>query len=269
MRAKKSLGQNFLRDDVVIERIVDELEINTGDTVLEIGPGRGALTTKLVETGVNVLAIEIDRHLVPTLRTQFHFSPNFSVVEADVLTSDLSGYLTGLLPTETKLVGNLPYYISTAILQKLAAERALLSRIVLMLQREVVDRISAAAGNSERGFLTLMTEMAFEVERLFDVAPEAFTPVPKVWSSVVALTPKPSSVGDEAGFRAIVSAGFAQKRKTILNNLKNSLPNAEAVLTAAGVEPMRRAETLTLTEWVMLYNACQKMAGHSTECPAR
>lgn len=258
MRAKKSLGQNFLRDEGVIDRIVASLDLSKGDMVLEIGPGRGALTNRLVETGATVLAIEIDRDLVPTLRTQFHFHPNFSVVEADVLTTDLAELLTSIVPVKTKVVGNLPYYISTAILQKLAAERALFSRIVLMLQREVAERITAVPGNSERGFLTVMTESAFETQRLFDVAPTAFSPVPKVWSTVVALTPKPPAVGDEPGFRAIVSGGFAQKRKTILNNLKNRMPNAASVLSTAAIAPMRRAETLTLPEWVRLYNTLEK-----------
>ncbi len=254
MRAKKSLGQNFLRDERIIERIVAALSLSEGITVVEIGPGRGALTEKLIDTGADVVAIEIDRLLVPALRTQFHHSPNFRCIEADVLQIDFATTLDRTEPDKTRLVGNLPYYISTAILQKLTAERSLFSNIVFMLQREVVDRIAAGPGNSERGFLTVLTESAFTVERLFDVPPEAFTPQPKVWSSIVALTPKPPSTGDAPGFRRLVSAAFAQKRKTLLNNLKHYAADAESALTNAAIDPRRRAETLNLDEWYSLFD---------------
>lgn len=256
--AKKSLGQNFLRDNGIIGRIVASLDLHESDTVVEVGPGRGALTEKLLETGAKVIAIEIDRNLVPTLRTQFHFSPNFQCIEADILQIEIGTILAGTTPNKTKLVGNLPYNISTAILQKLAAERSLFSKIVLMLQREVVGRITAAAGNSERGFLTVLVEAAFYTQYIFDVPPTSFTPQPKVWSSVIALAPKPISIGEERGFRQLVSAAFAQKRKTLLNNLKRSIEDAEAVLNEAGIDPIRRAETLTLIEWFALYKSVRK-----------
>lgn len=258
MWAKKSLGQNFLTDDNVIRRIVDALKLVPGESVVEIGPGRGALTDILLKTGAKTIAIEIDRLLVPALRTQFHFEPNFSVIEADVLTADLGAILDGAGPPSTKLVGNLPYYISTAILQKLTTDRHLFSRIVLMFQREVVDRITAAPGNSDRGFLTVLAEAAFEAEHLFDVAPDAFTPRPKVHSSVIALTPKPASIADEPNFRKLVSAAFAQKRKTLLNNLKHLTVDAASKITAADIDPRRRAETLSLDEWATLYGALNK-----------
>lgn len=252
MRAKKSLGQNFLHDDSIIRRIINALELTDSETVVEIGPGRGALTEKLLETGANVVAIEIDRELVPVLRTQFHVQSNFHVVEADVLATEFASHLAGIDPTKTKLVGNLPYYISTAILQKLAAERQLFSKMVLMLQREVVTRITAAPGNSERGFLTVLTESAFEAKHLFNIPPVAFSPVPKVWSSVISLTPKQFSAGDEPEFRKLVSVAFAQKRKTLLNNLKSKYKNAAIILETCKIDGRRRAETLTLEEWIRL-----------------
>ncbi|MEQ1605587.1 MAG: 16S rRNA (adenine(1518)-N(6)/adenine(1519)-N(6))-dimethyltransferase RsmA [Pyrinomonadaceae bacterium] len=252
MRPKKSLGQNFLRDESVINRIVGALDISEGETVVEIGPGRGALTERLVSTGANVLAIEIDRELVPVLRTQFHFQSNFKVVEADILTCDLVSLLTGLDPAKTKLVGNLPYYISTPIIQRLIEYRQFFSRILLMLQREVVERLTASPGDSERGFITVMVEDAFDAKQLFDVEPQAFFPAPKVWSSVMSLEPKISGIVDQKVFRQLVSISFSQKRKTILNNLKAAFPNATEMLLNAGIEPIRRAETLTLEEWKKL-----------------
>jgi len=252
MRAKRSLGQNFLRDANIVRRIVASLHLDPTDTVIEIGPGRGALTEQLLATGAQVVAIEIDRQLVPALRVQFDSSPNFSVIEADILQTDLSEVVS--TATNVKLAANLPYYISTAILQKLILERHLFSKLVLMLQREVADRISAVPGNSDRGFLTVLTEAAFHTSKLMDVPPAAFTPPPKVWSSVIELTPKQPDAGDEPGFRRLVSSAFEQKRKTILNNLKRFEKNAENLLSDAAIDPKRRAETLSLDEWLTLYS---------------
>jgi 16S rRNA (adenine1518-N6/adenine1519-N6)-dimethyltransferase len=266
--AKKELGQNFLTDPRVIERIVAELHITIDDTIIEIGPGRGALTEKLVATGARVIAIELDRDLVAELTDRFAEAPNFTVIEGDASTMDLREVVA---ETETrlrlgsisdkdargpaKLAANLPYYISTAILQRLIEQRETFSELVLMFQKEVVDRITAAPGNSERGFLTVLTEAAFDVTRLFDVPPKAFRPVPKVTSSVVRLIPKSASVADGAEFRKLVSAGFAQKRKTLLNNLKTSYPDAAKALDGSGVDPKRRAEGLTLEEWRRLLSS--------------
>ena len=179
MRAKKSLGQNFLRDDTVVRRIVDALDLRSGDTVIEIGPGRGALTEKLLDTGAKVIAIELDRELVPALRVQFHFQPNFRVVEADVLETDFAELSGSSTNGAIKLVGNLPYNISTPILQRLIDQRYLFSGLVLMFQREVVERITASPGGKERGFLSVLVENAFTSEHLFDVPPPAFQPVPR------------------------------------------------------------------------------------------
>jgi len=249
MRPKRSLGQNFLIDNSVIERIVDALDIANEDHVVEIGPGRGALTEKLLAKGPSVTAIEIDRQLVPALRTQFHFDTRFKVVEADVLEIDLSSTVPTPFTGNSKLVGNLPYYISTAILQKLLIERDLFGSMVVMLQREVADRIMAAPGNSERGYLTVLIEASMKVKKLFDVPPSAFNPRPKVWSSIIELTPLPQATIDNERFRQIVSASFAQKRKTILNNLRSVFPNSSTALELANIDPLRRAETLSIDEW--------------------
>lgn len=257
-RPKKSLGQNFLRDESVISRIVEALDLKESDTVIEIGPGEGVLTKKLIETAANVVAVEIDRELVPVLRTQFRDNANFRVIEADVLEIEFAKLIESGDTGKIQLVGNLPYYISTAILQKLAAERSAFSKIVLMLQREVAERVTALPGNSARGFLTVIIEAGFSAIHLFDVPPTAFYPQPKVFSSVIALATKPRSVTDEPQFKDLVGASFGQKRKTIFNNLKLTRSDAATVLAKANVDSNRRAETLTLDEWISLHNAFAK-----------
>jgi 16S rRNA (adenine1518-N6/adenine1519-N6)-dimethyltransferase len=257
--AKKSLGQNFLVDDNYSEKIITALSLTAEDTVIEIGPGRGALTERLVEKAGRVIAIEVDDDLIPLLREKFSGRENLELVNEDVLRMNFAGIDSA---HRFKLVANLPYYISTAILQRLMEQRECFSELVLMLQREVVDRITAEPGNSERGFLTVLVEAYMHAERLFDVPPEAFHPRPKIWSSVARLEPKESDIADETFFRALVSAGFAYKRKTILNNFKNAPPNlreragdAQAFLERCEIDPKRRAETLTLAEWKRLNKA--------------
>jgi 16S rRNA (adenine1518-N6/adenine1519-N6)-dimethyltransferase len=257
--AKKSLGQNFLVDESYVRRIVDALDITKGDTIFEIGPGRGAITQHLVASEANVVAIELDRELVPTLRDQFSKNPNFTVVEADATAVDFNSLIqnTENPVSKAKLVANLPYYISTPILQHLSTQRHFFERLVLMFQKEVVDRITAKPGVSERGFLTVIVEASFEVEKLFDVSPNAFRPVPKVTSSVARFTPKESSVDDEPAFRKLVSTGFLQKRKTILNNLKDAYSGAAEALLRVEIDAKRRAESLTLNEWLSLSKELQ------------
>lgn len=256
IRAKKSLGQNFLTDSNYIARIVAAAEPVSGDTIIEIGPGRGALTERLLQAGVTVIAVELDRNLIAPLRTAFKGSGRFLLVEQDALSVDF-GALVGLTPARPerlKLIANLPYYISTAILQHLAAQRSVFSELILMFQREVVARITAPPGTSERGYLTVLTERAFEVKKLFDVPPTAFRPAPKVWSSVARLTPKPPLPDDDA-FNRLVSAAFSQKRKTIANNLKPAFPKWAEALRSAGIDPKSRAEELSLDEWERLNRA--------------
>lgn len=267
--AKKSFGQNFLVDLNYVEKIINSLNLHSGETIIEIGAGRGALTRKLVERAGKVIAIELDRDLVPILKNEFEDAVNFVLVENDALKVDFDELIekNGI---KIKLVANLPYYISTAILQRLIEQRDVFSELVLMLQREVADRITARAGNSERGFLSVLVEAYCETEKLFDVPPQAFRPAPKVWSSVVKLKikesrPITSNIREEELFWKIVSAGFRQKRKTIFNNLKNAPQNLreeiaknktlENVLESAAVEKNRRAESLTLEEWLNLFEA--------------
>lgn len=266
-KVKKSLGQNFLSDPNYIAKIISAVDPLPDDQIIEIGPGRGALTENLVESGATVIGIELDRDLIQPLQVKFADRRNFQIIEQDALTVDFNELLKTQRSeisnlksdisdfAQAKLVANLPYYISTAILQRLAEQREAFSSLVLMFQKEVVDRITARAGNSERGYLTVLAEAAFQVEKLFDVPANAFRPPPKILSSVVRLTPKEMASSDSSVFRELVSAGFAQKRKIILNNLKAKYPNASEKLERSGIDGRRRAESLTLDEWMVLLKA--------------
>lgn len=265
-RPKKNLGQHFLEDESVVERIVQEVGPRRDETIVEIGPGRGILTARLAREAGRLLAIEFDRDLVPALFEKFGALTNFELLEGDALTVDLCAMISPA--KKARVVANLPYYISTAILQRLINQRACLEEMVLMLQREVVDRIIAAPSSSDRGFLSVLVEAYCETDKLFDVPPTAFRPVPKVWSTVVRLTVRPQiaiDVEDETLLWRVVSAGFAQRRKTIFNNLRSTTPDlrsqiesvggAREVLGLSQIEPRRRAETLSLEEWARLTQA--------------
>jgi 16S rRNA (adenine1518-N6/adenine1519-N6)-dimethyltransferase len=255
----KRLGQNFLTERHVIHRIVASLEPTPHETIIEIGPGTGALTAELVKLAGRVIAIEFDRKLAPLLREAFLTWENFTLIEADALHTDFCRVIEPA--NQARLVANLPYNISTAILQRLIEQRRCLSELLLMLQKEVVDRMTAPAGSADRGYLSVLVEAYFEAEKLFDVSPAAFRPRPKIWSTVVRLNvrAKPSVPADDKLFWSVVSAGFAQRRKTILNNLRQaseplqpilkSNGGASIVLCRAGVDLQRRAETLSLEEW--------------------
>src|SRR5437763_1274456 len=219
-RAKKRLGQNFLVDESYARRIVATLAPHAGETVLEIGPGRGALTTPLVEGEAHVVAVEFDREMITILRGRFAGRANFTLIEADAPNVD---FCAAVEPAErARVVANLPYNISTAILQRLIEQRRCITEMVLMLQREVVARITAPPGSTDRGYLTVLVEAFCETEALFDVPPDAFRPIPKVWSTVARLRVRENPLPgvEEPLLWRIVSAGFAQKRKTIHNNLR-------------------------------------------------
>jgi 16S rRNA (adenine1518-N6/adenine1519-N6)-dimethyltransferase len=265
-RPSKRFGQNFLIDKSIITRIVEALNPRPNETIVEIGPGRGALTAPLLERVGHLIAIEFDRNLIPVLTDTFGKKANFKLVQSDVLVTDICAEIRPAMTA--RVVANLPYNIATAVLQRLIEKRACLTEFVLMLQREVVDRITALPGSAERGYLSVFVEAYCKTERLFDVAPGSFRPAPKIWSTVVRLEPRSKiviEVKDENLLWQVVSAGFAQRRKTILNNLR-SAPSplqekikahggASIVLCRAEVELQRRAETLALDDWARIVRA--------------
>jgi 16S rRNA (adenine1518-N6/adenine1519-N6)-dimethyltransferase len=266
IRPSKRFGQHFLKDRNIILKILRLFDPQPDETVVEIGPGTGALTREIVNRAGRVVAIEFDRKLVPHLLEEFRGKDNFKLIEADVLGAEIC---SEIVPAKNaRVVANLPYNISTAILQRLITQRACIPEMVLMLQREVVERMLAPVGSSERGYLSVLIEAYCNTEKLFDVSPGAFRPQPKVWSSVVRLKLRPKlpiDVVSEELMWDVVSAGFAQKRKTILNNLRNTTGGlaqvvrdnggASIVLCKAEVELQRRAESLTLQEWARIVNA--------------
>ncbi len=262
MPAKPKLGQNFLHDAQAVQRIVAALGDCSHETVVEIGPGRGVLTHALAPRAGSLTALELDRKLAAQLRTEFS-SESLTVVNQDVLDFDFSS-----IPVETgkrlTVVGNLPYYITSPILLKLAANHILLDRAVLMMQREVADRVAAESGSRDYGLLSVTVQMYGPVEKLFTLPPEAFSPPPQVHSSVVRwrFAPRFNSLGvDEAGFLPFVRQAFAQKRKTLANNLRASGIAPEIVLhalTSAGVDPQSRAEALSIEALAEIWKKLQE-----------
>lgn len=247
---RKRFGQHFLVDRHYIERIVASLEPKPGDHLVEIGPGLGALTRPLLERVEHLTVIEIDRDLAAKLASEFA-SDRLSVKVADALEFDFAS-----LGSDLRIVGNLPYYISSPLLFHLAQFDAHLRDIMVMLQKEVVDRMVATPATPDYGRLSVMLQVRFRIERLFNVPPGAFRPAPKVESAVVRLTPlhdQRPRLGDERLFGEIVAAAFGQRRKTLRNALKALA--TEADLESAGIDPGARGETLSIAEFVQLANA--------------
>lgn len=263
IRPKKALGQNFLTDRTVLSRIVETVAVSPGDRVLEVGPGRGALTRLLVERGARVVAVELDRDLVPLLEAELADKGNAEVVQADILAVDLGDLLESRAEGKWKVAANLPYNISSQVLLKFIDHRRLFSRLVLMLQREVGERLIAPPACKEYGILTLFCRLHFDVSREFIVKPGSFYPVPKVDSVVLRFEPLPAprvEVGDEAFFRRVVKAAFGQRRKTLWNCLKGAgLVAGDELLSEAlgrcGIDGGRRGETLSLDEFAVLSRA--------------
>ena len=262
MPSKPKLGQNFLRDPQAIERIAAALGDLSGETVIEIGPGQGAITRALAARAAQVIAVELDRNLAAYLRSQFP-AERVRVVEADVLQFDFAAAASEAgkpLP----VAGNLPYYITSPILMKLAESHAALDRAVLMAQREVADRIVARPGSRDYGVLSVAVQMYGPVEPLFTLPPGAFSPPPDVHSTVFRwrFAPRFAELGvDEAGFLRFVREAFAQKRKTLANNLRAAgyAPAAiQHAIARAAVPAQARAEALSLEEmahlWIALKN---------------
>lgn len=258
---KKSLGQNFLIDTNILGRIVSIAEMDEDTGAIEIGPGIGALTEQLARTSKKVVAFEIDQRLLPILKDTLSPYENVSVIHQDVLKADVQKVIEEEFQNIDKVmvVANLPYYITTPIVMKFLEERLPIRGIVVMLQKEVADRISAKPGTKAYGSLSIAVQYYTEVEIAMIVPKTVFVPQPKVDSAVIKLMirEKPAiMVKDESFFFQVTKSCFAQRRKTLLNNLTSQLPNGKEKkedildsLSKSGIEPSRRGETLSLDEF--------------------
>jgi 16S rRNA (adenine1518-N6/adenine1519-N6)-dimethyltransferase len=257
----RALGQHFLRDDGVAERIVGLVRPTPRDLVVEIGPGQGALTGRLADASGGLIALEVDKDLSARLRERFAGAGHVRVLDADARSYDYGG-LPALKPDpagRVLVVGNLPYSVGKAILMALVEASPVLDELALMLQKEVAERVAAAPGGRTYGSLSVLTQMVCEVTLAFQVPPSAFRPPPQVDSAVLHLrmraTP-PVPIADPARFRAVVRAAFSQRRKSLANSLAAGLglsaDRARAAALAAGIDPGRRAETLSLAEFARL-----------------
>ncbi|MCI0570826.1 MAG: 16S rRNA (adenine(1518)-N(6)/adenine(1519)-N(6))-dimethyltransferase RsmA [Myxococcaceae bacterium] len=264
LKAKQSWGQNFLGDEGALTHIAESLELTPGETVVELGPGLGHLTRHLLATGARVVAVERDRDMVHVLEAQA--LPGLTVVAGNAATVDFAK-VAGVAPVA--VAGNLPYHLTSPILFQLLEQRRSVSRAVFTLQKEVVTRLAASPGNRDYGLLSVLLGLFFDVEELFTLPARLFTPPPKVDSAVVRLSalPRPrAEVTSDARFIRVVKAGFGHRRKTLFNSLRSdaALATPEAIsaaLAAAGIDPMRRAETLSPEEFAALERALPQSIG--------
>jgi len=260
-RARKRFGQNFLHDPGVIARIVDAIHPNRDELLVEIGPGLGALTRPLVERLSHLHVVELDRDLAQRLRDEFP-PERVAVHEADALDFDFCSLVAagqaGGSGRILRVVGNLPYNISTPLLFHLLEDSPCVADMTFMLQKEVVDRLAADPDSADYGRLSVMAQYRVDVQRLFNVGSGAFRPAPRVDSSVVRLVPHstpPVDAGDPASLARVVRAAFAHRRKTLRNNLSELFSTER--LVALGIDPQRRAETLSLQEFAILSRALE------------
>lgn len=262
----KSLGQNFITDKNVIERIVAGAGPSENDLVIEIGPGIGVLTAEAAQQAAKVVAIEIDSKLIPILGETLVEYDNVEVINQDILKTDLNGIIDeqrakGSFTGDVKIIGNLPYYITTPIIMHILENSIRAESITVMMQKEVADRIKASPGSKTYGAISAAVQYYCEVEQVISVPKEVFVPRPKVDSAVLKLTirkEKPVDLIDEKAFFACIKAGFGQRRKTLLNSLTGTygLPKDEirTILENAGIDPVRRAETLAMNEFAAIAN---------------
>lgn len=261
---KRSLGQNFLIDTNILKKIVSFAQLDEKSGVIEIGPGIGALTEQLARTSKKVVAVEIDQRLLPILKDTLSPYENVKVIHQDMLEADVQKIIEDefIETDDIMVVANLPYYVTTPIIMKLLEEHIPIRGIVCMLQKEVAERISAKPGTKDYGSLSIAVQYYTEAETVMIVPKTVFVPQPNVDSAVIRLTKreKPAViVKDEGFFFQVTRSSFAQRRKTLLNNLTSQLPDGkqkkEEILRAldvSGIDPTRRGETLSLAEFGLL-----------------
>ena len=260
---QKKYGQNFIGDPALLERIATVCDWQPGDRALEIGPGAGTLTRAIACEAEEVLAVEIDRRLAPLLEETLADCANVHLVFTDALKADLDALMRDTLGWDGryKLIANLPYYITTPLIMHVLEDSEKVSELVIMVQKEVGERLCAAPGSKAYGAVTVMVQYAATVARAFDVGRHAFVPAPEVDSTILHLIPyekRPIQAQSDAVLRRVVKAGFSQRRKTLRNSL-SSLGCDKALirqaLETAGIEDSRRAETLSVAEFVALADA--------------
>ena len=260
---QKKYGQNFIGDPALLERIATVCDWQPGDRALEIGPGAGTLTRAIAREAEEVLAVEIDRRLAPLLEETLADCANVHLVFTDALKADLDALMRDTLGWDGryKLIANLPYYITTPLIMHVLEDSEKASELVIMVQKEVGERLCAAPGSKAYGAVTVMVQYAATVARAFDVGRHAFVPAPEVDSTILHLIPyekRPIQAQSDAVLRRVVKAAFSQRRKTLRNSL-SSLGCDKALikqaLEAAGIEDSRRAETLSVAEFVALADA--------------
>ena len=275
-QTKPKLGQHFLASEDLAEKVVDAVGDISQNTVLEIGPGRGIMTSLLAKRARRLIAVELDRVLAAQLRLKFGMARNVEIIEADILAIDIDSLFgpkpglgrpgIALKPEPVKVVGNLPYYITSDILLRLFEFSKYFESIVIMVQREVADRIAAEPGSRDYGVLSATAQLNARVEKLFSLPPGAFVPPPAVHSAVLRLTiePQQERLGVEgSGFIDFLRLSFGQKRKTLWNNLKVKYEGAalKRALAEANVKGTARAETLSLEESAAVYRALRDGSG--------
>ena len=256
-RARKRFGQHFLSDPGVIDAIIRAVHPTKDDVIVEIGPGQGAITDALARNAGHLHAVELDRDLVARLRQQYEGNPDVTVHEADALRFDFSS-----LGDRIRVVGNLPYNISTPLLFHLLKFREQILDMHFMLQKEVVDRMAAGPGSKAYGRLGIMLGCHLSIESLFDVPPGAFNPPPEVTSAVVRLDPLPPGtfeINDEAGFSTLVATAFMQRRKTLRNSLKKLVERPD--FEAAGIDAGLRPEQVSIADYIRLSNYLRQKSG--------
>jgi 16S rRNA (adenine1518-N6/adenine1519-N6)-dimethyltransferase len=262
MPVRRRFGQHFLHDPGMIRRIIDAVAPQACERIVEVGPGRGALTWGLLERAGRLDAIEIDRDLAAALAADPRAAGGLRVHVENVLDTDFVRLRGAGEPL--RVVGNLPYNISTPLLFHLLTQRSAISEMFFMLQKEVVDRMAAQPGSKAYGRLTVMLAAVAEVEALFDVGPGAFQPRPKVWSAIVRLRPtvRPRfSIGDDGALRTLVSAAFSHRRKTLRNSLKGLL--AAGDIESCGIDPQLRPETLAPAQFGLLAAHYSRSVGYT------
>ncbi len=257
-RPRRRFGQHFLHDPAVVARIIEEFDPRPGQAIVEIGPGKGALTHHLMERAHEIQAVELDRDLVSYL--QATYPQGLTVHQADALNFDFCR----LAPSgkRLRLIGNLPYNISTPLLFRLLDLHSCLEDMLFMLQKEVVDRLAAEPGGKDYGRLSVMVQWRCRVEQVFRVSAGSFSPPPRVESAVVRLIPyqePPLLVRDAQRFHQLVQTAFSQRRKVLRNSLQGLMTSE--TLMHLGIDPGRRAETLTLQEFAALANAVDDETG--------